>query len=161
GRWLLTGGLGGMGGAQPLASVFAGMCCLAVEVDETRIDKRLETGYLDRKAISLDEAFAMLREALANGEVISIGLLGNAADSLETCAPGAVWPATVPNQTSPHDPMNGYAPVAYSLEAAARRRTDNAKRYVELATASMAKQVRARLALQAKQIPTFDYGNNI
>ncbi|MDX1454466.1 MAG: urocanate hydratase [Gammaproteobacteria bacterium] len=161
GKWLLTGGLGGMGGAQPLAAVFAGLCCIAVEVDETRIDKRLETGYVDRKATSLEEAYAMLDEAMENGEAISIGLLGNAAEIFEQISKSDRLPDMVTDQTSAHDPLNGYIPVGYSLEDAAKLREADPKKYVKLSKDSMAQQVRAMLALQAAGKPTFDYGNNI
>ncbi|HET7176737.1 MAG TPA: urocanate hydratase [Gammaproteobacteria bacterium] len=161
GKWLLTGGLGGMGGAQPLAAVFAGLNCLAVEVDESRIDKRLATGYLDYKATSLKQALDMLQKAAGEGEPKSIGLLGNAAEVFDEILKGGYLPHLVTDQTSAHDPLNGYIPVGYSLEQAAKLRKDDPKRYVELAKQSMARQVRAMLGFQAKGIPTFDYGNNI
>lgn len=161
GKWLLTGGLGGMGGAQPLAAVFAGLCCLAVEVDETRIDKRLETGYVDKKAKSLDEALQLIDAACAKGEAISVGLLGNAAEVFEQILQSGRHPHLVTDQTSAHDPLNGYIPVGYSLEAAAKLRAAEPKKYVKLSKDSMAQQVRAMLGFQQKGIPTFDYGNNI
>jgi urocanate hydratase len=161
GRWLLTGGLGGMGGAQPLAAVFAGLCCLAVEVDESRIDKRLATGYLDHKARSLTEATTILRDAMQKGEAVSVGLLGNAAEVFEEILNSDFQPHLVTDQTSAHDPLNGYIPVGYSLAAAAELRDSNSKKYVQLAKQSMARQVRAMLGFQARGIPTFDYGNNI
>jgi len=161
GRWLLTGGLGGMGGAQPLAAVFAGLCCLAVEVDPARIEKRLETGYLDRKADTLDEALTLIREATEKGDAISVGLLGNAATMFEEIYKGDYQPDLVTDQTSAHDPLNGYIPVDYSLDDAASLRESDPKRYVKLAKASMAQQVRAMLGFHERGIPTFDYGNNI
>ncbi|HYW75547.1 MAG TPA: urocanate hydratase, partial [Gammaproteobacteria bacterium] len=161
GRWLLTGGLGGMGGAQPLAAVFAGLCCLAVEVDSSRIQKRLDSGYLDKKADTLDEALAMIREATDKGEAISVGLLGNAATVFEDIYKGDYLPDLVTDQTSAHDPLNGYIPVGYSLEKAAKLRESDPDEYVRLSKDSMAQQVRAMLELQKKGIPTFDYGNNI
>ena len=161
GRWLLTGGLGGMGGAQPLAAVFAGLCCLAVEVDPERIQKRLDSGYLDKKADTLDEALAMIREATAKGEAISVGLLGNAATVFEDIYEGDFHPDLVTDQTSAHDPLNGYIPVGYSLEKAAKLRESDPDEYVRLAKDSMARQVRAMLGFQGKGVPTFDYGNNI
>ncbi|HVA55753.1 MAG TPA: urocanate hydratase, partial [Gammaproteobacteria bacterium] len=161
GKWLLTGGLGGMGGAQPLAAVFAGLSCVAVEVDERRIDKRLETGYLDHKAKSLEEAFTILREALVKGEAVSVGLLGNAAELFEEILKGDFHPHLVTDQTSAHDPLNGYIPVGYSLTKAAELRKRDPKKYVALAKQSMAQQVRAMLGFHAKGVPTFDYGNNI
>ncbi len=161
GRWLLTGGLGGMGGAQPLAALFAGLSCLAVEVDPARIDKRLETGYLDRHAESLDAALAMLEEAAAAGTPTSIGLLGNAAEVFEEIASRGIAPDLVTDQTSAHDPINGYIPVGYDVAAAAGFRARDPAAYVRAAKDSMARQVRAMLALQAAGSPTFDYGNNI
>ena len=161
GKWLLTGGLGGMGGAQPLAAVFAGICCLAVEVDESRIDKRLATGYVDHKAKSLSEALGLIRAACDQGQAVSVGLLGNAAEVFEQILEGDYLPQLVTDQTSAHDPLNGYIPVGYSLTMAAKLRGEDPKRYVELAKQSMARQVRAMLGFQAKNVPTFDYGNNI
>ena len=161
GRWLLTGGLGGMGGAQPLASIFAGVCCLAVEVDPERIQKRLDTGYLDKKADTLEEALGMIKQAAADGEVISVGLLGNAADIFPEILGGADLPDLVTDQTSAHDPLNGYIPQGYSLEEAAKLRGDDPQEYVRLAKDSMAVQVRAMLGFHEMGIPTFDYGNNI
>jgi len=161
GKWLLTGGLGGMGGAQPLASVFAGMCCLAVEVDETRIDKRLETKYLDKKATSLHEAMKLIEAAVAKGEAISVGLLGNAAEVFDEILQSTNHPHMVTDQTSAHDPLNGYIPVGYTLDDAAKLRNSDPKKYVQLSKESMARQVRAMLGFHAKGIPTFDYGNNI
>ena len=161
GKWLLTGGLGGMGGAQPLAAVFAGLCCLAVEVDESRIDKRLETGYVDKKAKSLDEAMQMIDLACAKGEAISVGLLGNAAEVFAEILASDRHPHLVTDQTSAHDPLNGYIPVGYSLEQAAKLREADPKEYVRIAKDSMARQVRAMLGFHEKGIPTFDYGNNI
>ncbi len=161
GRWLLTGGLGGMGGAQPLAAVFAGLCCLAVEVDPARIQKRLDSGYLDKKADSLEEALGLIREATGKGEAISVGLLGNAATVFEEIYRGDYHPDLVTDQTSAHDPLNGYIPVGYSLEDAAKLRQSDPDEYVRLAKGSMATQVRAMLGFQSKGVPTFDYGNNI
>src|SRR5579871_5881039 len=161
GKWLLTGGLGGMGGAQPLAAVFAGLNCLAVEVDESRIDKRLATGYLDHKAANLKDAIAYLKKAAEQGSPKSVGLLGNAAEVFEEILKGDYLPDLVTDQTSAHDPLNGYIPVGYSLSKAAELRKADPKKYVELAKQSMARQVRAMLGLQKKGIPTFDYGNNI
>ena len=161
GRWLLTGGLGGMGGAQPLAAVFAGLSCLAVEVDPARIQKRLDTGYLDRRADSLDEALAGLDAAARAGKPVSVGLLGNAAEVFEQIAARGIRPDLVTDQTSAHDPLNGYIPVGYDVEAAAEFRQRDPEAYVRAAKASMAQQVRAMLALQAAGAPTFDYGNNI
>ncbi len=161
GKWLLTGGLGGMGGAQPLAAVFAGLCCLAVEVDPSRIQKRLETGYLDHRADSLEEAMAIIRSAQENGRTESVGLLGNAAEVFEAVWKSGDHPDLVTDQTSAHDPLNGYVPVGYDVDQAAVFRREDPKEYVRLAKLSMARQVRAMLGLQAAGVPTFDYGNNI
>ena len=161
GKWLLTGGLGGMGGAQPLAAVFAGLSCLAVEVDESRIDKRLATGYLDHKAKSLEQAIAILRTAMRKNAAVSVGLLGNAAEVFEEILKSDFQPQLVTDQTSAHDPLNGYIPAGYALAAAATLRRSDPKQYVQLSKASMARQVRAMLGFQKMGIPTFDYGNNI
>ncbi|MCH8896628.1 MAG: urocanate hydratase, partial [Proteobacteria bacterium] len=161
GRWLLTGGLGGMGGAQPLAAVFAGVCCLAVEVDAERIRKRLDSGYLDKRADTLEEALGMIKQAVADEEVISVGLLGNAADVFPQILAGEELPDLVTDQTSAHDPLNGYIPQGYSLEDAAKLRDSDPQEYVRLAKDSMAVQVRAMLGFHEQGIPTFDYGNNI
>jgi urocanate hydratase len=161
GRWLLTGGLGGMGGAQPLAAVFAGLSCVAVEVDPARIEKRLETGYLDCRVDSLDAAMARLDEARRDGAPVSIGLLGNAAEVFAEIAARGLRPDLVTDQTSAHDPLNGYIPVGYDVATAAAFRAQDPRGYVSAAKDSMAQQVRAMLALQAAGVPTFDYGNNI
>ena len=159
GRWLLTGGLGGMGGAQPLAAVFAGLSCLAVEVDPARIEKRLATGYLDRAAASLDEALEAIRRA--GNEPVSVGLLGNAAEVFEALLERGARPDLVTDQTSAHDPLNGYVPVGYDVAAAARFREADPQGYVRAAKESMARQVRAMLGFHRSGVPTFDYGNNI
>jgi urocanate hydratase len=161
GRWLLTGGLGGMGGAQPLAAVFAGLSCLAVEVDPARIEKRLATGYLDRSTTRLDEALAILAAARDAGRAVSVGLLGNAAEVFDEIVARGLRPDLVTDQTSAHDPLNGYIPVGYDVAAAAEFRKADPAGYVRAAKDSMARQVRAMLALQAAGAPTFDYGNNI
>ncbi len=157
-KWLLTGGLGGMGGAQPLAAVIAGLSCLAVEVDPSRIDKRLASGYLQHAVDDLDEALALVHDA---AEPVSVGLLGNAAEVFEAIRRGDRHPNMVTDQTSAHDPLNGYIPVGYSLDAAAELRAADPDRYVELAKRSMAVQVQSMLGFQRSGIPTFDYGNNI
>ncbi len=161
GKWLLTAGLGGMGGAQPLAASFAGLASLNVEVDPSRIEMRLRSGYLDQRANTLPEALAMLRAALARGEAVSIGLLGNAAEVFPEILAGSMQPHLVTDQTSAHDPLNGYVPIGFTLEAAARLRSEDPRKYVATSKASMAIQVRAMLGFQARGIPTFDYGNNI
>lgn len=160
-RWILTGGLGGMGGAQPLASTLAGASMLAVECDETRIDKRIETGYCDFKATSLEEALKLIKDAINDNKVISVGLLGNAADVFPDILKGDFLPDAVTDQTSAHDPLNGYLPIGWSLEKAKELRVSSPDVVVTEAKKSMAVQVRAMLGFQEKGIPTFDYGNNI
>ena len=161
GKWLLTGGLGGMGGAQPLAAVFAGLSCLAVEVDASRIDKRLASGYLDKSTDSLEDALRIIQEAGKRGEAVSVGLLANAADVFPAILEGDLLPDMVTDQTSAHDPLNGYIPSGFSLDQAAQLRDTDPDKYVQLSKASMARQVRAMLGFHSKGIATFDYGNNI
>lgn len=161
GRWILTGGLGGMGGAQPLAATMAGFSMLAVEVDESRIDFRINTGYLDKKATSLSQALAMIDEANAAGKAVSVGLLANAADVFAQLATDGVTPDVVTDQTSAHDPLNGYLPQGWTLEQAQQQREQNEAAVVAAAKRSMAVQVQAMLELQARGAATLDYGNNI
>jgi urocanate hydratase len=167
GRWILTAGLGGMGGAQPLAATLAGASLLAVECQPSRIEKRLETGYLDRTARDLDEALAVIAEASAQRRAISVGLLGNAAEIFPEIArrvasgDARARPDIVTDQTSAHDPLNGYLPVGWTLEQHERMRRDDPAATERAAKASMAVQVRAMLALYRAGIPTLDYGNNI
>ena len=161
GRWILTGGLGGMGGAQPLAATMAGFSLLSVEVDEARIDARLRTGYLDRKVTSLDAALSLIQDARASGEVVSVGLLANAADIFPELLERSMIPDVVTDQTSAHDPLNGYLPRGWTLRQARERRESDPAGVVSAAKASMAIQVRAMLGLQAKGSATLDYGNNI
>jgi urocanate hydratase len=161
GRWILTGGLGGMGGAQPLAATMAGFSMLAVEVDETRIDFRLGNGYLDRKADTLDEALAIVEQACAAGETVSVGLLANAADIFPEIVTRGITPDVVTDQTSAHDPLNGYIPRGWTLEYAAQMRLEDEAAVIVAAKQSMAVQVRAMLDLQAAGAATLDYGNNI
>jgi urocanate hydratase len=161
GRWILTAGLGGMGGAQPLAATLAGFSMLAVECDETRIDFRLRSGYLDRKATSLDEALALLEAARRAGGALSVGLLGNAAEVLPALVARGVVPDVVTDQTSAHDPLNGYLPAGWSLAAAAEARRSDPARIERAACASMKVHVQAMLDLQARGAVAFDYGNNI
>ena len=161
GRWILTGGLGGMGGAQPLAAVMAGACCLAVECDETRIDFRLRTRYLDEKAKTLDEALAMIQSWTSKGEAKSVGLLGNAADVFPELVRRGVRPDIVTDQTSAHDPVNGYLPQGWTVaEWQARRETDP-KAVEAAARASMKVHVAAMVDFWNAGVPTLDYGNNI
>ena len=167
GKWILTGGLGGMGGAQPLAATMAGASMLAVECNPRRIQMRLDTNYLDRRAATLDEALAILDAAHAKGEAVSVGLLGNAADIFPelvrrvNAGDRKARPNLVTDQTSAHDPLNGYLPAGWSLEDAEQRRTADPAGLVRAAKASMAVQVRAMLAFHRMGIPTVDYGNNI
>ncbi len=161
GKWILTAGLGGMGGAQPLAAVMAGACCLAIECDETRIDFRKRTRYVDEKATSLDEALEMIARWTKAGEAKSVGLLGNAAEILPELVRRGVKPDMVTDQTSAHDPLNGYLPKGWSLaEWKAKRESD--PQAVEMAArASMREHVEAMVAFWNDGVPTLDYGNNI
>ena len=161
GRWILTAGLGGMGGAQPLAAVMAGACCLAVECDPDRIDFRLRTRYVDEKAGSLDEALAMIEGWTASGEAKSVAVPGNAAEVFPELVRRGVLPDVVTDQTSAHDPGNGYLPAGWTLaEWRARRESDPAS--VEAAArASIRSHVQAMVAFAYRGVPTIDYGNNI
>jgi urocanate hydratase len=166
GKWILTGGLGGMGGAQPLAAVMAGASMLAVECQPSRIERRLETRYLDRKAATLDEAMQIIRAAHAKGEAVSVGLLGNAAEVfpeiLRRAQQDVSWrPDVVTDQTSAHDPLNGYLPAGWTLDQAERMRASDPESVIKAAKQSMAVQVRAMLDLYRLGVPTLDYGNNI
>ncbi len=161
GRWLLTAGLGGMGGAQPLAAVMAGACCLAVECNPASIDFRLRTRYLDARADSLDEALAMIAAWTAAGEAKSVGLLGNAADVLPELVRRGVRPDLVTDQTSAHDPTNGYLPKGWTLAQWQEKRRSDPKAVEQAARAAMREHVEAMLAFWRLGIPTFDYGNNI
>ncbi len=161
GKWVLTGGLGGMGGAQPLAATMAGFSALVVECDESRIDFRLKTRYLDKKATSLDEALAMINAATSKGEAVSVGLLGNAADVFPELVKRGITPDVVTDQTSAHDPLNGYLPQGWTMEEAVEGRKENEANVVKAAKKSMAIQVQAMLDLQKAGAATTDYGNNI
>jgi urocanate hydratase len=161
GRWILTAGLGGMGGAQPLAGTMAGASVLAVECDPTRIERRLETRYLDARADSLDDALAMMRESCEQRRPLSVGLLGNAAEIFPEIERRGVRPDIVTDQTSAHDPSTGYLPKGWSLEYAAEMRRTDPNAVVAAAKASMADHVRAMLAFHRAGVPTVDYGNNI
>jgi urocanate hydratase len=161
GRWILTGGLGGMGGAQPLAATMAGFSMLAVECDESRIDMRLRTRYLDRKAQTLEEALAILQEAKATGAAVSVGLLGNAADVFGELVDRGVTPDVVTDQTSAHDPIHGYLPQGWTLAEWRERQRSDPQSVVLPAKRSMAVQVRAMLTLMRRGAATLDYGNNI
>jgi urocanate hydratase len=161
GRLLVTSGLGGMGGAQPLAATMNGAACLAVEVDRERIAKRLQTGYVDEMAESLDEALLSLQTARELKEAHSVALLGNAAEVLPELVARGIKVDVLTDQTSAHDTLNGYVPAHMSLEEALRLRSAEPGRYIELARASIAEHVRAMLALKRRGAVTFDYGNNI
>jgi urocanate hydratase len=158
GKWILTAGLGGMGGAQPLAAVMAGAHCIAIECQESSIQKRLETRYLDRRATSIDEALEIIRTA---SEPTSVGLLGNAAEILPEMVKRGIRPDAVTDQTSAHDPVNGYLPIGWTVEQWIAKRESDPKAVEEAARRSMAVHVEAMLAFKAMGIPTFDYGNNI
>lgn len=160
-KWILTAGLGGMGGAQPLAATMAGASMLAVECDPKRIARRLETGYLDVQAKSLAEALAIIKNSMETGKVISIGLLGNAADVYPELVKHGIKPDMVTDQTSAHDPLNGYLPRGWTLEQAEEMRRTHPNEVVKAAKESMAIQVEAMLAFHQQGIPVFDYGNNI
>ena len=161
GRWILTAGLGGMGGAQPLAAVMAGASCLAIECQPSRIEMRLRTGYLDRASQSLDEALAIIERSCADKKPVSVGLLGNAAEILPELLRRGVRPDAVTDQTSAHDPINGYLPAGWSVEDWTARRETDPKAVAAAAKASMATHVRAMLDFQRGGVPTVDYGNNI
>ena len=161
GKWILTGGLGGMGGAQPLAAVMAGACCLAVECDESRIDFRLRTRYVDEKAHSLDEALAMIDEWTKAGEAKSVGLLGNAADIFPELVARGIRPDIVTDQTSAHDPIHGYLPKGWSVAEWREKQESDPKGVEKAARASMREHVEAMVTFWNMGIPTLDYGNNI
>ncbi len=161
GRFLLTAGLGGMGGAQPLAATIAGAAALCIEIDESRIDKRIHDGYCDRKMSDLDEALAVIRDHQERKEAISIGLVGNAAEILPELVRRGITPDVVTDQTSAHDPLNGYYPAGYSKEAADVLRLADPATYLEHAYASIGAHVQAMLEFQRRGAVTFDYGNNI
>jgi urocanate hydratase len=158
GKWILTAGLGGMGGAQPLAAVMAGAHCIAIECQESRIEKRLETRYLDRRAGSIDEALEIIRSATGP---TSVGLLGNAAEILPEMLKRGIRPDALTDQTSAHDPVNGYLPAGWSVDKWVEMRERDPKAVEEAARASMAVHVEAMLEYRAQGVPTFDYGNNI
>lgn len=161
GKWILTGGLGGMGGAQPLAAVMAGACCLAVECDPDRIDFRLRTRYVDERADTLDEALEKIERWTKAGEAKSVGLVGNAADIVPELVRRGVRPNIVTDQTSAHDPLNGYLPKGWSLAEWREKRTSDPKAVEKAARASMREHVEAMVAFWNAGVPTLDYGNNI
>ena len=161
GKWILTGGLGGMGGAQPLAAVMAGACCLAVECDETRADFRLRTRYLDKKTESLDEALEMIARWTKAGEARSVGLIANAADIFPELAKRGVHPDIVTDQTSAHDPVHGYLPRGWTVAEWREKQESDPKAVEKAARASMKVHVAAMVDFWNADVPTFDYGNNI
>ncbi len=161
GRWILTAGLGGMGGAQPLAATMAGASCLAVECDPTRIDFRLRTRYLDEKAETLDEALSILERARVEGRSISVGLHGNAGEIVPELVNRGVKPDIVTDQTSAHDPVNGYLPIGWTLEKWREKQKSDPKTVEKAARSSMRVHVQAMLDFWNQGIPTVDYGNNI
>ncbi|PIO96644.1 urocanate hydratase [Pleomorphomonas carboxyditropha] len=161
GRWVLTSGLGGMGGAQPLAAVMAGACALVVECQQSRIDFRLRTRYVDTQARDLDDALRLIADHTGRGEAVSIALLGNAADVLPELVRRGVRPDLVTDQTSAHDPLNGYLPSGWTWEEYRARAKVEPEVVIAAATASMRQHVRAMLDFQTLGVPVFDYGNNI
>src|SRR5690349_9784957 len=161
GKWILTAGLGGMGGAQPLAAIMAGASMLAIECQPSRIEMRLKTGYLDARARDLDEALAMMERAGRERKPISVAVLGNAAEMLPELVRRGVKPDAVTDQTSAHDPINGYLPQGWTLEQWFERRKADPVGTARAAKLSMKTHVEAMLAFHAQGIPTFDYGNNI
>ena len=161
GRWILTAGLGGMGGAQPLAATMAGASMLAIECDPTRIEKRLQTRYLDQRAESLDEALALIEESKRTKIPVSVGVVGNAAEMVPELLRRGVRPDAVTDQTSAHDPVNGYLPAGWTLERWREQRERDPNGVAEAAKQSMVAHVEAMLAFHRIGVPTFDYGNNL
>jgi urocanate hydratase len=161
GKWILTAGLGGMGGAQPLAAVMAGASCLAVECQPSRIEMRLRTRYLDKQARTLDEALAMIEASHKEGKPVSVGLLGNAAEIFPEIVRRGIKPDAVTDQTSAHDPINGYLPKGWTLADWQARRESDPKSVNKASRASMVEHVKAMLDFHRKGIPVVDYGNNI
>jgi urocanate hydratase len=161
GKWILTAGLGGMGGAQPLAATMAGASMLAIECDLTRIEKRLQTRYLDKRAESLDEALAMIDESKRTKTPVSVGVVGNAAEIVPELLRRGVRPDAVTDQTSAHDPVNGYLPAGWTLEQWREQRERDPNGVAEAAKQSMVAHVEAMLAFHRMGVPTFDYGNNL
>jgi len=161
GKWILTAGLGGMGGAQPLAATMAGASCLAVECQPSRIEMRLKTGYLDVQAKDLDEALAIIEKACKENKPVSVGVLGNAADIFPELVRRGVKPDVVTDQTSAHDPVNGYLPKGWTLEQWEAKRESDPQAVAKAARRSMVEHVQAMLDFHKMGIPTLDYGNNI
>ncbi|MER9307057.1 urocanate hydratase [Mesorhizobium sp. M0293] len=161
GKWILTGGLGGMGGAQPLAAVMAGACCLAIECNPDSIDFRLRTRYVDEKAETLDEAMEMIERWTRAGEAKSVGLLGNTAEIVPEMFRRGIRPDMVTDQTSAHDPINGYLPKGWTMAEWREKRVSDPKAVEKAARASMREHVEAMVAFWNAGVPTLDYGNNI
>lgn len=161
GRFVVSGGMGGMGGAQPLAATLNGACFLGIDVDPARIEKRIKTGYCDRMTSDLDEALLILEDARSKGEAVSVGLVGNCADVLPELARRGVVPDVLTDQTSAHDSLNGYVPNGLTIKDAAELRRNNPDEYVKRSMGAMAAHVRAMLELKRMGAVTFDYGNNI
>jgi urocanate hydratase len=161
GRWVLTGGMGGMGGAQPLAATMNGGSILCVEVDPTRIQRRLDTRYCDRMTDDLDDALRMIDEATARGDAVSVGLVGNCAEVLPELVRRGVVPDIVTDQTSAHDPLQGYVPAGLSMDAAAELRTGDPDEYVRRSMESMRVHCEAIVDLQQAGSIAVDYGNNL
>jgi urocanate hydratase len=161
GRWVLTGGMGGMGGAQPLAATMNEAAILCVEVDAARIERRIATRYCDRMTHDLDEALSWILDATANGDALSVGLVGNCADVLPDLVRRGVTPDVVTDQTSAHDELNGYVPAGLSLDAAAELRERDAKLYIARSMQSMAAHCAAMIEMQKRGAIAFDYGNNL
>ncbi|RZO39184.1 MAG: urocanate hydratase [Rhodospirillaceae bacterium] len=161
GKWILTGGLGGMGGAQPLAATMAGASMIAVECQLSRIEYRMRTGYLDTKADTLEESLAIVENSHADGKPVSVGLLGNAAEIYPQILAGSLRPDVVTDQTSAHDPVNGYLPIGWTVEEWIDRREREPKEVERSSKESMAHQVRAMLGFHREGIPVLDYGNNL
>jgi urocanate hydratase len=161
GRFLLTGGMGGMGGAQPLAATFAGAVSITIEIDEKRIDKRIHDGYCQKKVYDLDEAMRLVKEYTEKKEALSIGLVGNTAEILPEMLKRGIIPDVLTDQTAAHDPLNGYYPAGYTKDEADKLRIENPEKYLEEAYRSIGTHVRAMLEMKNRGAVTFDYGNNI
>ncbi len=161
GRWILTAGLGGMGGAQPLAATMAGASCLAIECQPSRVEMRLRTGYIDVLAKDLDEALGIIERSCREKKAVSVALVGNAAEILPELVRRGARPDAVTDQTSAHDPVNGYLPIGWTVAEWESRRASDPAAVATAARRSMAEHVRAMLAFHEKGVPTFDYGNNI
>jgi len=161
GKFLLTGGMGGMGGAQPLAAKFAGAVSITVEIDETRIDKRIHDGYCDIKIDNLNDALAKVEQSKVNGEALSIGLVANCTDVLKELIERDITPDILTDQTSAHDPLNGYYPTGYSMYEADLLRISNPDKYLSEAYKSIGSHVESMVEMQKRGAVTFDYGNNI